>query len=117
MICHGHYRNALGNDHAETTFTLVAEHMSLTQIIEAAEGLIELASHPTRPKQAPPMPIDELQALLEKVIDLRDWQELEEIDADHDVGASTGLGGRCRRCAHGFLGQEGCNQPGRRTGH
>jgi hypothetical protein len=35
----------------ETTFTLVAEHLSLTQIIEAAEGLIELASHPTRPKQ------------------------------------------------------------------
>ena len=48
----------------ETTFTLVAEHMSLTQIIEAAECLIELAFHPTRPKQAPPMPIDELQALL-----------------------------------------------------
>jgi hypothetical protein len=26
------------------------------------------------------MPVDELQALLEKVIDLRDWQELEEDD-------------------------------------
>jgi hypothetical protein len=64
----------------ETTFTLVAEHMSLMQIIEAAEGLIDLASHPTRPKHAPPMPVDELQALLEKVIDLRDWQELEEDD-------------------------------------
>ena len=64
----------------ETTFTLVAEHMSLMQIIEAAEGLIELAFHPTRPKHAPPIPIDELQALLEKVIDLRDWQELEEDD-------------------------------------
>ena len=69
----------------ETTFTLVAEHMSLVQIIDAAEGLIQLASHPTRPKTAPPMPIDELQALLEKVIDLRDWQELEEQDDRDDT--------------------------------
>ena len=69
----------------ETTFTLVAEHMSLMQIIEAAEGLIDLASHPTRPKHAPPMPVDELQALLEKVIDLRDWQELEEDDDRSDI--------------------------------
>lgn len=69
----------------ETTFTLVAEHMSLVQIIDAAEGLIQLASHPTRPKTASPMPIDELQALLEKVIDLRDWQELEEQDDRDDT--------------------------------
>ena len=69
----------------ETTFTLVAEHLSLTQIIESAEGLIDLASHPTRPKHAPPMPIDELQALLEKVIELRDWQELEEDDDRSDI--------------------------------
>ena len=40
----------------ETTFTLVAEHRALTQIIDAAEGLIELASHPSRLKKAPPMP-------------------------------------------------------------
>jgi hypothetical protein len=72
-------------DLTETTFTLVAEHMSLLQIIDAAEGLIQLASHPTRPKTAPPMPIDELQALLEKVIDLRDWQELEEQDDRDDT--------------------------------
>ena len=69
----------------ETTFTLVAEHMSLVQIIDAAEGLIQVASHPTRPKTAPPMPVDELQALLEKVIDLRDWQELEEQDDRDDT--------------------------------
>ena len=31
------------------------------------------------------MPIDELQALLEKVIDLRDWQELEEDDDRSDI--------------------------------
>ena len=31
------------------------------------------------------MPIDELQALLEKVIDLRDWQELEEEDDRSDI--------------------------------
>jgi hypothetical protein len=70
---------------AETTFTLVAEHMSLMEIIEAAEGLIDLASHLTRPKHAPPTPVDELQALLEKVIDLRDWQELEEDDDRSDI--------------------------------
>ena len=69
----------------ETTFTLVAEHLSLVQIIDAAEGLIQLASHPTRPKTAPPMPVDELLALLEKVIDLRDWQELEEQDDRSDI--------------------------------
>ncbi len=69
----------------ETTFTLVAEHLSLVQIIDAAEGLIQLASHPTRPKTAPPMPVGELQALLEKVIDLRDWQELEEQDDRDDT--------------------------------
>lgn len=72
-------------DLTETTFTLVAEHMSLVQIIHAAEGLIQLASHPTRPKTAQPMPIDELQALLEKVIDLRNWQELEEQDDRDDI--------------------------------
>jgi hypothetical protein len=72
-------------DLTETTFTLVAEHLSLVQIIDAAEGLIQLASHPTRPKTAPPMPVDELQALLEKVIDLRDWQELEEQDDRDDT--------------------------------
>lgn len=32
-----------------------------------------------------PMPVDELQALLEKVIDLRDWQELEEQDDRDDT--------------------------------
>ena len=69
----------------ETTFTLVAEHLSLVQIIDAAEGLSQLASHPTRPKTAPPMPVDELQALLEKVIDLRDWQELEDGDDRSDI--------------------------------
>ena len=69
----------------ETTFTLVAEHMTLAQIIDAVEGLIQLASHPTRPKTAPPMPVDELQALLEKVIDFRDWQELEEQDDRDDT--------------------------------
>ena len=31
------------------------------------------------------MPVDELQALLEKVIDLRDWQELEEQDDRDDT--------------------------------
>ena len=69
----------------EITFTLVAEHLSLVQIIDAAEGLIQLAPHPTRPKTEPPMPVDELQALLEKVIDLRDWQELEEQDDRSDI--------------------------------
>ncbi len=69
----------------ETTFTLVAEHLSLVQIIDAAEGLIQLASHPTRPKTAPPMPVAELEALLEKVIALRDWQELEEQDDRSDI--------------------------------
>ena len=49
----------------ETTFTLLAEHLSLEQIIDAAEGLIPLGSHPTRPRTAPPIPVGELQALLE----------------------------------------------------
>ena len=31
------------------------------------------------------MPVDELQALLEKVIDLRDWQELEDGDDRSDI--------------------------------
>jgi hypothetical protein len=65
----------------ETTFTLVAEHMSLEQIIDAAEGLIQLAHHPTRPKTAPPLPVDEIQALLERAIRLNDWQM---IAADDD---------------------------------
>ncbi len=72
-------------DLTETTFNLVAEHMSLRQIIDAAEGLIQLASHPARPKTARPMPMDELQALLEKVVDLLDWQELEDDDDRSDT--------------------------------
>jgi hypothetical protein len=67
----------------ETTFTLVAEHMSLEQIIDAAEGLIQLANHPTRPKTAPPLPVDEIQALLERAIELNDWQIIED-DDDRD---------------------------------
>jgi hypothetical protein len=67
----------------ETTFTLVAEHMSLEQIIDAAEGLIQLAYHPTRPKTAPPLPVDEIQALLERAIELNDWQIIED-DDDRD---------------------------------
>ncbi len=72
-------------DLTETTFNLVAEHMLLRQIIDAAEGLIQLASHPTRPKPARLMPIDELQALLEKVVDLLEWQELEDDDDRSDT--------------------------------
>ena len=72
-------------DLTETTFNLVAEHMSLRQIIDAAEGLIQLASHPTRPKTARSIPIDELQALLEKVVDLLEWQELEDVDDRSDT--------------------------------
>ena len=68
----------------ETTFALVAEHMSLEQIIDAAVGLIQLASHPTRPRTAPPMPVAELQALVEKVLVLQAWQELEEEDDRDD---------------------------------
>lgn len=67
----------------ETTFTLVAEHMSLEQIIDAAEGLIQLAYHPTRPKMVPPLPVDEIQALLERAIELNDWQIIED-DDDRD---------------------------------
>lgn len=72
-------------DLTETTFNLVAEHMSLSQIIDAAEGLVKLASHPTRPKTARSIPIDELQALLEKVVDLLEWQELEDVDDRSDT--------------------------------
>ncbi len=72
-------------DLTETTFNLVAEHMSLRQIIDAAEGLIQLASRPTRPKTARSIPIDELQALLEKVVDLLEWQELEDVDDRSDT--------------------------------
>ena len=72
-------------DLTETTFNLVAEHMSLRQIIDAAEGLIQLASRPTRPKTARSLPIDELQALLEKVVDLLEWQELEDVDDRSDT--------------------------------
>ena len=68
----------------ETTFALVAEHMSLEQIIDAAVGLIQLASHPTRPKTALPLPVAELQALVEKVLVLQAWQELEEEDDRDD---------------------------------
>ena len=47
-----------------STFTLVAEHKSLQQIIDAADGLIQLAYRPTRPKTAPLLRTDLLDVLI-----------------------------------------------------
>lgn len=56
---------------------LLSPRLSLEQISDAAEGLLRLADHPGRPPAARPIPVVDIQAVLEKALDLLDWQELE----------------------------------------
>jgi hypothetical protein len=68
------------DDLAECVMALLGSTLSLQQISEVAEGLLRLADHPGRPPAARPIPLVDVQAVLEKALDIQDWQELEEED-------------------------------------
>jgi hypothetical protein len=72
------------DDLAECVMALLGSTLSLQQISEAAEGLLRLADHPGRPPAARPIPVVDVQAVLEKALDIQDWQELEEEDDRSD---------------------------------
>jgi hypothetical protein len=65
---------------AETVLAQATLRLSLDQIADATESLLQLADHPGRAERGRPVPVAELQVVLEKALDRKDWQELEEED-------------------------------------
>jgi hypothetical protein len=67
---------------AEAVLAQANQRLSIDQIADAAERLLQLAAHPGRAERRRPVPVAELQVVLEKALDRKDWQELEEDDRD-----------------------------------
>lgn len=65
---------------AEAVLAQATQRLSIDQIADAAEGLLQRAAHPGRAERGRPVPVAELQVVLEKALDRKDWQELEEED-------------------------------------
>ena len=73
------------DDLAECVVALLSPSLSLQQISDAAEGLLRMAERPDRPAAARPIPVVDVQAVLERTLNLLDWQELEEEDDRSDI--------------------------------
>ena len=69
---------------AECVLTVLGSSLSLQQICRAADGLLRLADDPSQGSAARPVPAVDVQAVLEKTLNLLDWQELEEEDERSD---------------------------------
>jgi hypothetical protein len=66
------------DDFAECVVALLTPSLSLQQISHTAEGMLLMAERPDRPPAARPIPVVDVQAVLERALNLLDWQELEE---------------------------------------
>jgi hypothetical protein len=73
------------DDLAECVVALLSPLLSLQQISDAAEGMIRMAERPDRPPAARPIPVVDVQAVLERALNLLDWQELEDDDDRSDI--------------------------------
>ncbi len=70
------------DDLAECVVTLLSPSLSLQQISDAAEGMLRMAERTDRPPAARPIPVVDVQAVLERALNFLDWQELEEAEDD-----------------------------------
>jgi hypothetical protein len=71
-------------DRAQAVIALVISSLSLELIIDAAEGLLHSADHPGRPAQARPIPVEDVQAVLERVLALQEGQLFDDDDDRSD---------------------------------
>ena len=73
------------DDLAECVVALLSPSLSLQQISDAAEGMLRMADRPDRPPAARRIPVVDVQAVLERALNLLDWQEIEEEDDCSDI--------------------------------
>jgi hypothetical protein len=73
------------DDLAECVIALLSPLLSLQQISDAAEGMLLMAERPDRPPAARPIPVVDVQAVLERALNLLDWQELKDDDDRSDI--------------------------------
>ena len=71
-------------DRAQAVIALLISTLSLELIIDAAEGLLRAAAQPVRSAQALPIPIEDVQAVLERVNAIQEGQLFEEDDDRSD---------------------------------
>ena len=71
---------------AEAVMAALGSSFSLQQICRAADGLLHLADDPSQTAEGPrQVPVVDVQAVLERALNLLDWQELEDEDDRSDI--------------------------------
>ena len=70
---------------AECVMAALGSSLSLQQICRAADGLLHLDDDPSQGSAARQVPVVDVQAVQERVLNLLDWQELEEEDDRSDI--------------------------------
>lgn len=70
---------------AECVMAALGSSLSLQQICRAADGLLQLADDPSQGSAARQVPVVDVQAVLERALNLLDWQELEDDDDRSDI--------------------------------
>lgn len=71
-------------DRAQAVIALLISTLSLELIIDAAEGLLRAADQPVRSAQALPIPVEDVQAVLERANAIYEGQLFEEDDDRSD---------------------------------
>jgi hypothetical protein len=70
---------------AECVMAVLGSSLSLQQICRASDGLLQLADDPSQGSAAQQVPVVDVQAVLERALNLLDWQELGDNDDRSDI--------------------------------